>query len=112
MLFSIDHPNTYTFAHYDGGDYACRKFGVSLDFLDRVVARPNGYVALFTNVNDVWFVANEVVQAFGAPDETAQLYREGTTKASWVDALDFFFGLPNLQRTVLHSDILPSVDQR
>ena len=42
-----------------GKDHA--QFGTSLEFFDRMVARKHGYVAIYGEVNDVWFVDRQYV---------------------------------------------------
>jgi hypothetical protein len=95
--FTIDFPNTYTFR----GDYHCRKFGTSLEYLDKMVGRKHGYVAIYGEVNDVWFVDRQYLHAFGRPPSTAELYCDGTLHEAWIDAMAFFFAPPNKDRNEL-----------
>ena len=100
--FNIDFPNSYTFR----GDHYCRKFGSSLSFLDKIVAKKHGYVGIYGEVNDVWFIDRKYLHVFGRPPATtAQLYCANTlaTDEAWIDDFSFFFGEPNKDRAALAS---------
>ena len=97
VSFNTDYPNQYTFK----GDYSCRKFGTSLEFLNVIVGKKHGYVPIYGEVNDVWFVDRQYLHVFGQPPNTTDLYRSSTLTEDWIDKLDFFFGRPNLDRAEL-----------
>ena len=61
-----------------------------------MIAKPHGYVALHSNLNDVWFVAEEYLAAFGQPHNLAKLYKaaRSTCPHPWIDKLDFSSGRP------------------